>query len=294
MKKLIVYALLSVVLIVPIVSIVVITIQSIPENTITYNFTYDEGNIDLKSVQRGSIAEYIDCRGIFDNTNITYLSIPLKYNDSIISITDTGDNVKVGDVLCIKNSQEVLNENECVISNVFLFPTELVYELKGLEVDVLRFYLPIDTFEEIENSEVLFNIGDTRYEAVFKTKERAFNRENNGYLAEYEISGENLIVNAYCDLSIMSGRIKENALTVPKECVFKNKNGTYYIKSYEDGIEQKIDITLGIIGDQSVEIIGSGIRSGLPIMINTVNIFMSTSMGDAQTSSSNEDLLRIS
>jgi hypothetical protein len=143
MKKFIVYLILSVLLIVPIVSIIVIAIINQPINSyMEYDVQYDYSAVQTQEVQIKDIEEVINCKGKLTNSEIYYKTIKYKYSDTVIMTADVGDYVNADNTLVIKNGDKIFSGFEGKIIGITDSGDKFIYEIKAPTVNNLEVALP--------------------------------------------------------------------------------------------------------------------------------------------------------
>lgn len=279
MKKFIVYLLLSVLLIVPIASIIVVAIINQPINSYReFNVDHDYSALQTIEVQSKDLYEEISCSGILTNNKLNYFTVDYKFKDNIVNYVAVGDFIKTGDALLIKNGKDIPCNIAGKITNISDLGNRFIFTIKSPDVDSLAISVPVKYYPYIENSIAKFTIGDKKYQLTFSSKACAADLVTNTFIASYNVEGEGLLLDAVIPVQLSTGNSKKNALVVPRICVYKDETGKFYIEAISNNEKQRIYVELGLMNQTEVAIsqdAGDDMRlyKGLQVTINKVNVF---------------------
>ena len=278
MKKFIVYLILSVLLVLPLASIIVIAIINQPQNNyISYTAVYDYEDIENNPVEIKDISQVIQCDGILDSSKVEYITTKYDYNDILIKLVDTGDYIEKGDVLFVLNDKYIKSNFQGKIVKIDDYGDKTIVLIKSIDVDTLKVYLPIGSYKFAEETKASFEIGEDIYTAEFSKKQPIAELDKNTFIAHYSISGEDLIIDSAINVSILTGILKKDVYVVPQKCIYQNEYGDFYVQRISEDEKIPIMVELGIMNENEIQIIpieSGQLFEGILVTINNKNVFI--------------------
>ena len=274
MKKLFIYILLSAILVTPIVSIITISFLSQPESNVqSYKASYDYNDLEVKKVIISDIEEVITCKGSFDSSILEYQRYKYRYTDNIIMVAKIDNIVKGGDVLFIKNEEEIVSDFSGKVVDILDNNRILTFIIKSFQVDHIKVYLPLYTYELIENSKVSFSIGHNKYSTEFREKFPVYDSMKKGYCATYSVNNENLIIDGEVVVNIFTGLKEKDVFIVPKQCIFQDEYKKYFLKAVTEDQTFSVYVEIGILGEYDVQIYSNELYDNMSVLLNQNNVF---------------------
>lgn len=279
MKKIIIYVLLSVILTVPIAAIIIVAILNQPANEYTtYYADIDYDDLVTKELMVEDIEEVQYCDGYFDTDKLSDITITYSESSDVIFMIEEGEFVNVDDTICLIDGEAYRSEQAGIVDSIMQGMRRTMLRLRSPQVTCLRVSGDVTNYRNVKNSFVTFEYGGEEFEAKYKTNAFSVDTASNKIDTYYAISGNDFVLDGRVDVILHTGTVKENALVVPRQCLFIDENGGYYIEilDYTTGV-MKSNISLGVIGEENVEIIPGkdSLREGMELVVNSVDVLRS-------------------
>lgn len=292
MKKVIIYVLLSVILTVPIASIIIVAILNQPENEYTeYYADIDYGDLETKKLMISDIEEIQNCSGYFDTDKVSDITITYSDSSDVICMIEEGKYVNVGDTIFLIDGEEYKSEYEGVVDSIMQGMRRTIIRLRAPQVTFLRVGSDVLNYSNAKNSYVTFAYDNKEFELKYMGSNSSVDVSINKFDVYYAISDNDFVLDGRIDVILHTGKVKENALVAPRQCIFIDENGGYYIEilDYTNGVT-KSNISLGIIGEENVEIIPEkdSLKEGMELVVNSVDVLQKTEKNNDATTEEDE------
>lgn len=271
MKRIIVYFVLSIILIIPIVSIVLILYLQNPaiELTTTYS-AYDYSALENEKPYLINIEEVIISDLVFDSSNVFSYEIyignneflSLVNNDSYIDL-DTDLYYLKGEIYKSKKTGKILSQIRT--------GNKVIFIMKSSEVEIAYTYLPLETIDSIKNSHITFNIRNKEYSGQYLSHDLTFDKINNGYKVVFSVDNINVPLDSGIKAKIFTGKVENDALVVRNDCIFVNNDGSYYVKELINKDLKTYEVKLGLSGDNVVQILSENVSEDSILIIDSSN-----------------------
>ncbi len=280
MKKVIIYVLLSVILTVPIASIIIVAILNQPENEYTeYYADIDYGDLETKELMISDIEEIQNCTGYFDTDKVSDVAITYSESSDVICMIEEGEYVNVDDTIFFIDGEEYKSKYEGVVGSIMQGMRRTMLRLRNPQVTCLRVGVHASNYGTIKDSYVTLAYNDEELELKYISNAPSADVSTNTFDVYYAISGNDFVLDGKADVVLHTGKVKENALVAPRQCLFIDENGGYYIEilDYTNGVT-KSNVSLGIIGEENVEIIPGkdSLKEGMELVVNSVDVLRNT------------------
>lgn len=280
MKKVIIYILLSVILTVPIASIIIVAILNQPENEYTeYYADIDYSDLVTKEIMVEDIEEVQNCSGYFDTDKVSDITITYSDSSDVICMIEEGEYVNVDDTIFLIDGEEYKSEYEGVVGSIMQGMRRTIIRLRDPRVTCLRVGSDVLNYSNIKNSFVTFQYDNKEFELKYMSSNSSVDVSTNKFDVYYAISDNDFVLDGRIEVILHTGKVKENALVVPRQCLFIDENGAYYIEMLdtETGVI-KSTVSLGIIGEENVEIIPDkdSLTAGMELVVNSVDVLQNT------------------
>lgn len=287
MKKNLIYFILSIILILPITSIIVIAVLNRPTNSTTeYTVPFNYTDLEIHEVAISDFEEEIVCKGFFDSMDFNVMKV--RFN----SLTDTlyalqpGDYLDLDTVLGVFSGKE-LNSDYCgKLIEVQNDGFTVSYIIKSENVTRIRVELPIETYAYVETSCGQFTFAGERYNLEYACRQNLASNDGSSFSAYYTIVSatsdddfrtNSFVLDGMVSVTIKTGRVSKDTLSVPQKCLFLSESGEYYLKvvNPSEGTSN-VYVRIGLMDETNVEILPSddaNIYANTLVSANSVNIF---------------------
>lgn len=283
MRKYIIYAILSCVLVAPIAAIIAVAIVSSSQSNYSYenNFETDLSGMVTDTVKCEKIEEILSISGSFDSNDRISIKKSVGYPHQKVVYGEIGDYFDAGEVIGNVNGEEIICDQDCQLIAVIESEDEIMVNLRPLKTTCIRVGVPIETYPYIKNSSVSFEWAGKQYKEIpyIENDSHAEADRTTVFNAYYKLPNGDYICDGTVDTTIKTGHIVENALTVPLEYIFEEKDGRYYVETISSSGVDEVYVTLGVFGENRVQIIPSSdmeLSEGTSVVSNSVNVFLAS------------------
>jgi hypothetical protein len=279
-KKVLIYVALSAILIALISAIITVTIINQPKNDYVYfEANYDYSNLETREVEIRDINETLSLQGKFSGYKINEQSVAKSITESVIYLSNIGDNITKGDTICVVGNRRIVSKYSGKLANPAEIDKAVIFVFESASVDKIVIDVPSKYLSYFDKSSATLAIGDEKITVPLLNKNSIANSVGDTFQAYYSINAKNLLMGAVVPVNVTTGRKMASAICVPRICVYKNSSGSYYIETVDGDIKNQIPVTIGIGDTDYIEIKPSDdsgkelISQGLKITINQIDIF---------------------
>lgn len=288
MKKIIIYLLLSLILVVPIATMAAIAIMSSGDVEYSFPSTFSNNLNDLVTDQLSncSIKEELTTTGRLTTSTVEILEVPFQSEEKLSIYYSEGDFIPAGQPICSADGAEYPVDRDCFLLKLKQKENKLVFSLQPTEVSSVEVLLPVETYCHVNDSFISFRWGEVEYSHLPCTDSAVYAQyPGEKFAAQYAVSGDNFLFGGNVSVTVETGRHVENVLSAPVQCFFREDDGRYYIQLVSDDKPSKIYVEIGMIGQGKAEIIYSGperLTAGMTVVVNATNVLTSQGKVDEQ------------
>ena len=282
MKKAIIYLLLSVLLVVPVAAMVSVAVMSRQKNYYSeekyYDGDYSAVSTDAISGER--IEEILMSTGVFTSDEEMTVKFDRSAWNTVLVLVREGDYVQAGSALCTIDNQEKLCETNAKVDRIVETEKAIVFFLHATKPKVLRVYLPTELYGYADKSSISFSWAGKEHDGLTCLSKKSVAEEGgNRFCVDYSLPKGKYPYLGSVNVTVKTGRVVADALTVPKRCLFQESDGRFYLELFDEGSISKAYVNLGMQGDKLVEIVPDGaddLHVGTVIVVNNVDVFAKT------------------
>ncbi len=253
-KKSIAYCIGILILLVPLVSIVVVSIVTMPNLSYSDDLS-GESEVDTEEAHIGAIEETITVNGIFDSSVIVENRIKSKSSEPVI-LVEEGDYVETGECIAEANGKKIYSAAAGVVSTIKENGVNVSIFIKSNDVDRIAVKVPAKYYDAIGKSTYVGTSEVKKIKGNFIKADQA-SSDGLSFNAYYTVPEGDYLLNSQVEVKLKTGLKKKKIIILNRKCLFLSSGGGYYVELYNDEEITKVPVKIGIVGDREVEVIAT-------------------------------------
>ncbi len=278
MKKFLIYAILSIVLMVPLVSIIVMALISQQQNTYSeYVISYSYGDLDCQEIVLSDFEEVITCDSVIVGKETVYEKLSCRLSDDVSLVVEIGEFISAGKTVALINGTEYGISTSGKLMSVSETDSGLIFGIQSADQYILEAYLPVDFYSYRGETCAYFTYCGETYELAYASSDDCAGEDGATFAIRYVLPEGEYLYDSVQEVLIKTGRVSKQALSVPQSCIYLSESSGYYLQIYDGGGEvYSVNVELGLMGDTYVEVIpldDERLKEGMQAVVNDQDVF---------------------